>query len=340
MTLFRTPAHASHPSMSTDRYVEEMRSLLGEHSFGLRLLLADQRGHLRVIRTEGHPIDSGRRQAEARRHTLADGISRTLEQADGSAVAIYPIDRRGEALGVAEVSGTMATIDRCRRELETVIGGCRPSCVARSTATSGVESSNSAWRGRRTSSAARSTPCGSSSRTPRSRTRRNRHHACSERPMSCPPRRWSRERARLGGGRRSRELSEDGPRCPHAGRDRFVRPRDRRGSGAWSRGASDCIVAWMPCTCGPRSRTSSGTLCGTPCAARRYASPSSFETASRRSRWRTRGRDLRRRIARRSSTRWPSGRTVWAPVWASSWWAGWSSDTEARSVATRARRAT
>ena len=106
----------------TDRYVEELRSLLGEPGFGLRLLLADQRGHLRVVRVEGSPIDSGRRQAEARRLTLTDGISRTLEQIGGTAVTIYPIDRRGEALGVAEVSGCMATIDRHRRELETVIG--------------------------------------------------------------------------------------------------------------------------------------------------------------------------------------------------------------------------
>ena len=107
---------------ATDRYVEDLRSLLGESSFGLRLLLADQRGHLRVVRVEGHPIDGGRRQAEARRLTLTDGISRTLEQLSGAAVTIYPIDRRGEALGVAEVSGCMATIDRHRRELERVIG--------------------------------------------------------------------------------------------------------------------------------------------------------------------------------------------------------------------------
>ncbi len=107
---------------ATDRYVDELRSLLGDASFGLRLLVADQRGHLRVIRVEGHPIDGGRRQAEARRLTLTDGISRTLEQVGGTAVTIYPIDRRGEALGVAEVSGCMATIDRHRRELETVIG--------------------------------------------------------------------------------------------------------------------------------------------------------------------------------------------------------------------------
>lgn len=105
-----------------DRCVEELRSLVGESRFGLRLLLTDQRGHLRVIRREGHPIDGGRRQAEARRRTLTDAISRTLEHVDGTAVAIYPIDRRGEALGVAEVSGRMATIDRRRRELETVIG--------------------------------------------------------------------------------------------------------------------------------------------------------------------------------------------------------------------------
>jgi signal transduction histidine kinase len=105
-----------------DPYVAEMRSLLDAPSFGLRLLLADRRGHLRVTRTEGHPIDGGRSQAEARRLTLADGISRTIEQADGSAVAICPIDRRGEALGVAEVSGPMGSIDRCRRELDVLIG--------------------------------------------------------------------------------------------------------------------------------------------------------------------------------------------------------------------------
>ena len=106
-----------------DHYVAEMRTLLDGPSFGLRLLLADRRGHLRVTRTEGRPIDGGRPQAEARRLTLVDGISRTLEHADGSAVAIFPIDRRGEALGVAEVSGSMASIDRCRRELDALIGG-------------------------------------------------------------------------------------------------------------------------------------------------------------------------------------------------------------------------
>jgi signal transduction histidine kinase len=106
-----------------DRYVADMRTLLDGPSFGLRLLLADRRGHLRVTYTEGHPIDGGRPQAEARRLTLVDGISRTLEHADGSAVAICPIDRRGEALGVAEVSGSRASIDRCRRELDALIGG-------------------------------------------------------------------------------------------------------------------------------------------------------------------------------------------------------------------------
>ena len=106
-----------------DHYVAEIRTLLDGPSFGLRLLLADRRGHLRVTRTEGHPIDGGRPQAEARRLTLVDGISRTFEQADGSAVAIYPIDRRGEALGVAEVSGPTASIDRRRRELGALIGG-------------------------------------------------------------------------------------------------------------------------------------------------------------------------------------------------------------------------
>jgi signal transduction histidine kinase len=105
-----------------DSYVAEMRTLLDGTRFGLRLLLADRRGHLRVRRTEGHPIDGGRPQAEARRRTLVDGISRTLERSDGSAVTIYPIDRRGEALGVAEVSGPLASIDRCRRELDALIG--------------------------------------------------------------------------------------------------------------------------------------------------------------------------------------------------------------------------
>jgi signal transduction histidine kinase len=106
-----------------EHYVAEMRTLLDGPTFGLRLLLADRRGHLRVTRTEGHPIDTGRSQAEARRLTLADGIPRTLEQANGSAVAICPIDRRGEALGVAEVSGSVDSIERCRCELEALIGG-------------------------------------------------------------------------------------------------------------------------------------------------------------------------------------------------------------------------
>jgi signal transduction histidine kinase len=106
-----------------DRCVVEMRSLLDERCFGLRLLLTDRRGHLRTTHRAGHPIDGGRRQAVARRLTLTDGISRTFDQADGLAVAIYPIDRRAEALGVAEVSGSMTTIDRHRSELEAMIGG-------------------------------------------------------------------------------------------------------------------------------------------------------------------------------------------------------------------------
>lgn len=105
-----------------DQLVAELRSLLDEPRFGLRLLLADQRGHLRVTRVEGHPIVGGRRQAQARRLSLADRISRTLEHTDGTAVTIYPLDRRGEALGVAEVSGSMAAIDGHRREVETTIG--------------------------------------------------------------------------------------------------------------------------------------------------------------------------------------------------------------------------
>jgi len=103
--------------------VAEMRSLLEGPGFGLRILLADRRGHLRTTHRDGHPIISGRRQATARRLTLIDRISRTLDQGDGLAVAIYPIDRRGDALGVAEVSGSMAAIDAHRRELESMIGG-------------------------------------------------------------------------------------------------------------------------------------------------------------------------------------------------------------------------
>ncbi len=121
-SLMSNTASGVAPLHGMDRSVAHLRSLLDGSPFGLRLFLADKRGHLRVFRVEGHPIDSGRRQADARRLTLTDGIPRTLEQTDGTAVAIYPLDRRGEALGVAEVTGSITAIERCRPELEATIG--------------------------------------------------------------------------------------------------------------------------------------------------------------------------------------------------------------------------
>ncbi|HUF60081.1 MAG TPA: HAMP domain-containing sensor histidine kinase [Actinomycetota bacterium] len=105
-----------------DRCISYVRALMPVEAFGVRFLLADHRGYLRLVRGEGDPLDLGRRQAVARRGTLADGVSRILERSDGRAVGLFPIDRRGPALGVAEVSATSTPLTRHRRAIEAAIG--------------------------------------------------------------------------------------------------------------------------------------------------------------------------------------------------------------------------
>ena len=105
-----------------DRCISDVRALMPREAFGVRFLLADHRGYLRHIRGEGDPLDLGRRQADARRDTLADGVTRILEHADGRAVGLFPIDRRGPALGIAEVSATITSLTTHRRDVEAAIG--------------------------------------------------------------------------------------------------------------------------------------------------------------------------------------------------------------------------
>ena len=105
-----------------DRCVSYLRALLPHEGFGIRFLLADHRGYLRVLHCGGHPLRLGRRQAVGRRGTLADGVIRILEHADGRAVGLFPIDRRGPALGVAEVSATITSLTTHRRDVEAAIG--------------------------------------------------------------------------------------------------------------------------------------------------------------------------------------------------------------------------
>jgi signal transduction histidine kinase len=105
-----------------DRCISYVRALMPGEAFGVRFLLADHRGYLRLIRGEGDPLDLGRRQAVARRGTLAEGVTRILERPDGRAVGLFPIDRRGPALGVAEISATITSLTRHRRGVEAAIG--------------------------------------------------------------------------------------------------------------------------------------------------------------------------------------------------------------------------
>jgi len=105
-----------------DGCVSHIRTLFPTAGFGVRFLLADRRGHLRVALNDGVPIDLGRHQAESRRLTFADGTTRILEGPDGLEVGIFPIDRRGPALGVAEVSTSVGAIARWRWDVEAALG--------------------------------------------------------------------------------------------------------------------------------------------------------------------------------------------------------------------------
>jgi signal transduction histidine kinase len=102
-------------------FIAGVRTLVDDPDIAVRVSLADGRGHLRVVRSMGRPLNIGGRQTLARRHTLKDRIVRILER-DPLGVAIFPIDRRGQALGVTEVTGRMATLARHQRELERMIG--------------------------------------------------------------------------------------------------------------------------------------------------------------------------------------------------------------------------
>jgi signal transduction histidine kinase len=104
-----------------DRVVEGIRSLVGRTDLGVRVFLTDRGGRLRVARTAGSPLNVGDRQTTARRRTLHDRIVRTLER-DPLAVSIFPIDRRGDALGVTEVTANIATLQHRRSGLESLIG--------------------------------------------------------------------------------------------------------------------------------------------------------------------------------------------------------------------------
>jgi signal transduction histidine kinase len=111
-----------------DRVVDGIRSLVGTTDLGVRVFLTDRGGRLRIARTAGSPLNAGGRQTTARRRTLQDRIVRTLER-DLLAVSIFPIDRRGDAIGVTEVTATIATLRHRRSGLESLIG--RMSAVIR-----------------------------------------------------------------------------------------------------------------------------------------------------------------------------------------------------------------
>jgi signal transduction histidine kinase len=102
--------------------VSEVRALFPAACFGVRFLLADRRGHLRVALSQGVPLDLGRRQTDSRRLTFADSITRILEGPDGLGVGIFPIDRRGHALGVAEISTSVGSLPRRRSQVEAALG--------------------------------------------------------------------------------------------------------------------------------------------------------------------------------------------------------------------------
>ena len=275
---------------------------------------------------------------DASRWSMA--YSRTLEHADGSAVAICPIDRRGEALGVAEVSGSMASIDRCRRELDALIGGM--SAILRREVDGEIRRRELdlglAWTAHELrgpihavrlllENAASSYDDGTGTTMIRAADELSRLADGLESVLE-----WAVGRGRVSYRRTDLVgLTQDAiDSCvAETGEDRVV-----------IEGSERLIVSVDALAHALRDREPhperSAVLHR---VARRYASPSSFETASRRSRWRTRGLGYPPRIGRRSSNRLPSVPTVWAPVSDSSWWAGWSGGTEGPSVATSPRRA-
>ena len=102
-------------------FISNVRSLLEGSDFGVRVFLSDRRGHLRAARTEGSPLDVGSRQSVARRATLEDRIVRILERGSRG-VSIIPIDRRVSAIGVAEITAPIETVERHQRELERLVG--------------------------------------------------------------------------------------------------------------------------------------------------------------------------------------------------------------------------
>jgi signal transduction histidine kinase len=102
-------------------FVDDVRSLIDTTDVGVRVFLSDRRGHLRLTRAEGIPLNVGNRQAVARRATLADRIVRILERGS-HCVSIIPIDRRLSAIGVAEITAPIETIERHQRDLERLVG--------------------------------------------------------------------------------------------------------------------------------------------------------------------------------------------------------------------------
>jgi signal transduction histidine kinase len=116
-----------HAGSEFERCVSQIRVLFRSGDIGIRFLLADRRGHLRVMYTEGDSMRLGRMQSERRRMTFADGITRTIEGPDGRAVGIFPIDRRGQAIGVCELTADAWTLERWRWDVEAALGRCSSS---------------------------------------------------------------------------------------------------------------------------------------------------------------------------------------------------------------------
>jgi signal transduction histidine kinase len=123
-TLPRFVAGVLHddPSAGFDRCGAELHEIYPDHDFGLRCFMADPRGRLHPVYRRGHPIDLGRRQLAARKETFADGVVRLVEGPDDRIVGHYPIDRRGPAIGVAEISTGHRGLLQHQREVESAIG--------------------------------------------------------------------------------------------------------------------------------------------------------------------------------------------------------------------------
>jgi signal transduction histidine kinase len=104
-----------------DGFIDGVRATMHDAVVGLRVFLTDRRGRLRLARSDGAALVVHDRQAVARRRTLDDRIVRILER-DPLAVSIFPIDRRGHAIGVAEITASVETLEQHQRELEALIG--------------------------------------------------------------------------------------------------------------------------------------------------------------------------------------------------------------------------